>query len=231
MMAPPVTLQVPAAALPAPPMEEVLRLAPLLLFLVIYGILLVVIFRAQRKARKALFDFAAELGWSSLRKPHLSNDAVRGMWNGREAALGWLPASKSSPARVYALVEADRPGSFEIRSRPRRAAFFATPRRIFGPPQIELFDPADAARYCAWASDRSIVDGLLGIPGIRAALEANLQEQGVLKLGKGRLEIRRPFTTARARVFGRFAFRGGPDLDRLREVVREEWGLLARLAG
>ena len=208
--------------------------------------------RASRRVRKALYEFAATLGWTDLRRPRFGSMAVRGMWNGRPgdrfpsppgegrrgevsppgvaAAFGWQPAQKSRPAYVSAEIAFDRPGRFEMRGRPAKGSFLERPIMLFGPPRIDLFDPADSARYDARASDRTLVDSLLAIPGIRERLDANLADGGVLRAKNGRLRIRRPLRTAPQKGF-RFTFKVGPDLDRVRALAAEEWALLAMSPG
>jgi len=203
--------------------------------------------RASRRVRKALYEFASTLGWTDLRRPFFGSMAVRGMWNGRAgdrfpsppgegsrgevsppgaaAAFGWQAAQKSTPAYVSAEIAFDRAGRFEIRARAARRNFLQRPIMLFGPPRIDLFDPADAARYDVWASDRTLVDSLLAVPGIRERLDANLAGGGVLSLRNARLRIRRPLRTAPQKAF-RFRFKVGPDLDRVRAIAGEEWALL-----
>ncbi len=220
--------------LPAPLTEVLLRLAPVLLILVLHIATVASILRAQRKARAALLELAPNLGWTSIRRPHLSNDAVRGMWGGRVAALGWIPGQRNSPSRVTAGIDLARPGGFILRARSAKEGFLSRPVVLFAPPKVEFFDPADAARYRAWSTDRSLVDSLLAIPGIRESLDANLAGGGVLTLRKGRLKIHRPLAgAAPARGWRslRLALRQGPDPDRVRALAAEEWALLVKIAG
>lgn len=203
-----------------------------LAIVVVNVVIVTMAFRAQRKVRVALSAFASTLGWGDLRKSSFRSLAVRGTWNGRAVGLGWQAAQKSTPAYVSAQIALDRPGRFEIRSRPAKESFLRRPIMLFGPPKIEFFDPADAARYHAWASDRPLVDSFLAISGIRERLDANLADGGVLSLKKGRLRIRRPFLSPRPSGFKlSFKVKVAPDLDRVRSIVAEEWGLLAMVAG
>jgi len=193
------------------------------------AVIVAVALRAQRKVRAALAAFASTLGWTEIRKPLFGTLAVRGTWNGRAAGLGWQPARKSTPAYVSAEIDLDRPGRFEIRSRGAKENFLRRPIMLFGPPKVDFFDPADAARYYAWASDRTLVDSLLAIPGIRERLDVNLADGGMLTLKRGRLKIRRALRGPRATGF-RMSFRIAADLGRVREIALEEWELLRAAA-
>ena len=141
--------------------------------------------------------------------------------------LGWQAAQKSTPAYVSAEIAFDRPGRFEFRRQMGKRGFLERPIMLFGPPRIEIFDTADSARYDAWASDRTLVDSLLAIPGIHEHLDANLADEGALRAKNGRLRIRRPLRTAPQKAL-RFTFKVGPNLDRVRAMAAEEWELVKR---
>lgn len=208
-----------------PPFADVLlHSGPMLLILCVYVGVMTIMIRSSRRARRALFELAGTLGWTDVRKPVLGIAAVRGMWNGRAVSFGWQGQRKNTPPYLSAEIDVARPGRIVIRSRTAKESFFLRPIMIFGPPRVELFDPADQARYRVWASDRSLVDSLLAIPGIRERLDPNLAEGGALSLKNGRLKIRRPL---RKPVGLRLAFRMGPDLERVRAIALEEWGLIS----
>jgi hypothetical protein len=200
----------------------------MLLILCVYVGVMTIMIRSSRRARRALFELAGTLGWTDVRKPLLGIAAVRGMWNGKAVAFSWRGKRKNTPPYLSAEIDLPRPGRFEIRSRTARENFLERRIMIFGPPKVELFEPADEARYRAWASDRSLVDSVLATPGIRERLDANLAEGGALSLKNGRLKIRRPLRTPPARGL-RLVFRTGPDLDRIRTIALEEWGLITGL--
>jgi len=86
-------------------------------------------------------------------------------------------------------------------------------------PVIELFDPQDE-QFRAWGDDRTTVDRLLALSGVRPALAIHLcGGDGILTLTKGILGIRRPCPRSKA-------FDLGPDPETAREMVRVEWDLL-----
>jgi hypothetical protein len=187
--------------------------------------------RSQRIVRDELYRYAGTLGWEARRKPAFAATglAVRGSWQGRPAALVYHPPSKSSPAYLTAEIGLPAAGRFEIRSKTPRGSFLSLPIVVFGPPTVDLFDPEDAARLRAWADDRSLVDRLLAIPGIRPRLETNLAGGGVLTLRKGRLRLRRRVRADRSRGF-QMAMRLGPDLEKVRRIAAEEWSLVSSAA-
>jgi hypothetical protein len=207
----------------------------LLNFLARYGIFLTIVVldivimilgaRRQRKVGAALSQFVSTVGWSDVRKPFLKFAAMRGMWNGRSVGLLFSPASRNTPAYVSTEIDTVLSGRFEIRGRGKKN-FLNRPVMFFGPPKIDFFDPLDASRYLARSTDRSTVDSLLAKSGIRERLDANLIDDGVFTLRKGKLQIRRPLRIPRTRGF-RLTFKTNPDLDRIRAVAAEEWRLIS----
>ena len=183
--------------------------------------------RKQRLIRKDLAGLAASFGWSDIRRPALGSQAVKGTWNGCSVGFQWQPAQKNAPAHLATRIDSPRwsGARFEMRSRAKRR-FLDRPIMIFGPPKIEFFDPADAGRYEAWASDRTTVDSLLAIPGIRESLDVNLADGGVLSAKNGTLRIRRALRSPRLTGF-KLTMKTPPDIDRIRAMAKEEWELLS----
>ena len=181
--------------------------------------------RSQRRILEALRKMAEGLGWSRLRRPFLSLSlTVAGEWNGRRVWLRYRPPSKNAPAFVAAEIALALPGRFELRGRPERDRLWNRAFVLFGPPAVELFVPADAARFRAWSADRTLLDRLLALPGIRPFLERNLLPgDGALTLRDGRLRVRR----SPARTAGGWRLRFGSDPERVLEVAKEEWDLIA----
>ena len=71
------------------------------------------------------------------------------------------------------------------------------------------------------ADDRSVLDRLLALPGIRPLLSENLQAGGgSMRLKNGVLRVRRS-----TRILA--SFRLGPNPDQVCAIAREEWALLA----
>ncbi len=183
---------------------------------------MVLALRSQHRVREALRELAAGFGWEDLRKPFFAVTLlVTGTWNGRAVALRYRPPSKNSPPYVSAEITLSLPGRFELRGRPQYPAFWNTPIVLLGPPAVDLFDPADAAEFRAWADDRSVLDRLFALPGIRPLLSENLGAGGAsLRLKNGVLRARRS-----TRIFPSFRF--GADPDQICAIAREEWALLA----
>jgi hypothetical protein len=198
------------------------REAAFLLLLALALGLMVFALRSQHRVREALGRLATGFGWEDLRKPFFAVALlVRGTWKGRPVALRYRPPSKNSPPYVSVEIAVPLPGRFELRSRPQHLAFWNRPIALFGPPAVDLFDPADAAGFRAWADDRSALDRLLALPGIRPLLSENLQAGGgSLRLKNGVLRVRRA-----TRIFA--SFRLGPNPDQVCAIAREEWALLA----
>lgn len=110
-------------------------------------------------------------------------------------------------------------GRFELRCRPAKDSFWNRSLSFFRPPLIEFFDPQDE-QFRAWGDDRTTVDRLLALTGVRPALAIQLcGGDGVLTLTKGILGIRRPFPRSRA-------FDAGPDPEKAGQMVRAEWDLV-----
>ena len=198
------------------------RQAAFLLFLALALGLMVFALRSQHRVREALQRVAAGFGWEDLRKPFFAVALlVTGIWKGRPVALRYRPPSKNSPPYVSIETTLPLPGRFELRGQPQRLAFWNRPIMLFGPPAVDLFDPADAAEFRAWADDRSLLDRLFALPGIRPLLSANLQAGlGSLRLKSGVLRVRRS-----TRIFA--SFRLAIDADQVCAIAREEWALLA----
>ncbi len=179
--------------------------------------------RSQRRIHEALRQLAVGLGWIEVRKPWLTLVlSVVGTWNGRRVALHYKPASKNSPAYIAAEISLPLTGRFELRACPEKESPFDRPIVLFKPPVIELFDPSNAASFQAWGEDRTTVERLLAVPGIRDLLARNLREgRGVLRLKKGTFRIRRPSSSPARR------FPLGPSPDWVVEIAREQWDLIA----
>jgi hypothetical protein len=170
--------------------------------------------------RRELYRLAGELGWTELKRPWLAaRRTVAGLWNGRRVAILYVSPGKGTPAFLSTEIELPVSGRFELRCRPAKDSFWNRSLSFFRPPVIEFFDPQDE-QFRAWGDDRTTVDRLLALPGVRPALATHLcGGDGVLTLTKGILGIRRPF--ARSRLFD-----VGPDPEAAREMVRTEWDLL-----
>jgi hypothetical protein len=169
--------------------------------------------------RREVYRLAGELGWTELKKPWLGRRTVAGLWNGGRVAILYVPPGRGTPAFLSTEMELPLSGRFEIRCRPAKEAFWNRTFSFFRPPVIEFFDPQDE-QFRAWGDDRTAVDRLLALPGVRAALGTHLcAGDGVLTLTKGILGIRRPF--ARSRLFD-----AGPDPEKAGEMIRAEWEML-----
>jgi len=177
-------------------------------------------FVSQHRVRRELYRLAGELGWTELKRPWLTaHRTVAGFWNGRRAAILYVPPGRGTPAFLATEIELPVSGRFELRCRPPKDSFWNRSLSFFRPPVIELFDPQDE-QFRAWGDDRTTVDRLLALPGVRPALAIQLcGGYGVLTLTKGILRIRRPFPRSRT-------FDVGPDPEQAREMVRAEWDLL-----
>lgn len=197
------------------------REAAFLLLLAVALGLMVFALRFQHRVREALRQLAVGFGWQDLRKPFFAVTlSVTGTWKGRPVALRYRPPSKNSPPYVLTAVSLALPGRFELRGQPQHDAFWNRPIVLFGPPAIDLFDPADAAEFRAWADDRTALDRLFALPEIRPLLSENLQVgRGSLRLKSGVLRVRRP-----TRIFA--SFRPGSNPDEVCAIAREEWALL-----
>lgn len=202
--------------------SPLVREAAFLLLLALALGLMVFALRSQHRVREALQRLAAGFGWEDLRKPFFAVALlVTGTWKGRPVALRYRPPSKNSPPYVSTEIGLALPGRFELRGRPQHLAFWNRPIAFFGPPAVDLFDPADAAEFRAWADDRSVLDRLFALPGIRPLLSENLQAGGgSLRLKNGVLRVRRS-----TRILA--SFRLGPNPDQVCAIAREEWALLA----
>ncbi len=202
--------------------SSLVREAAFLLALALALGLMVLALRSQHRVRDALRQLAAGFGWEDLRKPFFAVTLlVTGAWKGRPVALRYRPPSKNSPPYVSAEIALSVPGRFELRGLPQGGAFWNRPVVLFGPPAVELFDPADAAEFRAWADDRSVLDRLFALPGIRPLLSENVRAgRGALRLKNGVLRVRRsPGILA--------SFRPGSNSDQVCAIAREEWALLA----
>jgi len=200
------------------------RYAIFLLFALLYVVLISVAARKQRRIRKALAELAASFGWSGIRTHAFAAMSVTGTWNGRAVDFRWRAPYKNAPAYLSVTIAVERPGRFEMRAR-AKGSFLNRPIMMFSPPKIDLFDPADAARYEAWATDRTAVDLALAVPGVRDRLDANLADGGVLSQKKERLRIRRALRLPRLMGFT-LTFKSTPDLDRILALAAEEWELV-----
>ncbi|HYR45809.1 MAG TPA: hypothetical protein VER78_02295 [Thermoanaerobaculia bacterium] len=177
-------------------------------------------FVSQHRVRRELYRLAGEVGWTERKRPWLTpRRTVAGLWNGRLVAIQYVPPGKGTPAFLSTEIELPLSGRFELRCRPAKGSFWNRPLSFFRPPVIELFDPQDE-KFRAWGDDRTTVDRLLALPGVRPALSMHLcGDDGVLTLRKGILAIRRSFPRSRA-------FDVGPDPAEAGEMVRAEWDLL-----
>lgn len=198
------------------------REAAFLLLLVLTVGVTVFALRSQHRAWEALRRLAAGFGWEGLRQPFLAvTPVVTGTWNGRAVSLRYRPPTKNSPPHISLEMALQLPGRFELRGQPQHPGFWNRPIVLFGPPAVDLFDPADAAEFRAWADDRSALDRLFALPGIRPLLTENLRAgRGSLRLKNGVLRVRRP-----TRIFT--PFRLGSNPDEVCAIAREEWALLA----
>lgn len=218
-------------ALPAPTGEtisrinrkDILALIPVLLSLALGIGLLTRFLVSQHRLRRELYRLAGELGWTDLTRPWLTRRTVSGIWNGRRVGFHHVPPGKGTPAFLSTEIELPLSGRFELRCRPAKDSFWNRTLSFFRPPVIEFFDPQDE-QFRAWGDDRTIVDRLLALPGIRPALAIHLcRGDGVLTLTKGILGIRRPF--ARARLVD-----VGPGPETAGEMGRAEWDLLVAVS-
>lgn len=212
---------------------ETLRLIPPLLFAAIGVAVVALTVIAQRRVTKALTALAGELGWESPRRPRLSISLiVSGTWRGRRVAFRYWPPRKGSPPFVAIDLDLGVPGRLELAGRPERETFLTRRISLFGPPEIALFDPADAARFRARGDDPSLAARLFALPGARAELARNLAPcTGDLSLQKGVLRIRRPLDSTAPRISFRRGFALAPSTERVLEVAREEWGLVSAASG
>lgn len=193
-------------------------------------VLVAIAMRKQRQIRRDLAALAASFGWSEVRRPFFGSLTVKGTWNGCAVGFQWQPPQKSAPAHLGIRIESPRLAGarFELRSRVKQS-LLNRPIMVFGPPKIDFFDPADSARYEAWASDRTAVDSLLAIPGIRERLDVNLADGGELSAKKGTLRIRRALRSPRLTGF-RLTVKTSPGIDRIRAMAKEEWDLMRMAA-
>jgi len=177
-------------------------------------------FVSQHRVRRELYRLAGELGWTELKRPWLTaRRTVAGLWNGRRVAILYVPPGRGTPAFLSTEIELPLSGRFQLRCRPAKDSFWTRSLSFFRPPVIELFDPQDE-QFRAWGDDRTTVDRLLALSGVRPALAIHLcGGDGILTLTKGILGIRRPCPRSKA-------FDLGPDPETAREMVRVEWDLL-----
>ena len=226
----------PGLSVPDPPSRAIIRTivpnvtsflsryAIFLVFALLNVVLISVAARKQRRIRKALAELAASFGWTGIRTHAFGAMSVTGTWNGRAVDFRWRAPYKNAPAYLSISNAVERPGRFEMRAR-GKGSFLNRPIQLFSPPKIDFFDPSDAERYEAWATDRTAMDLMLAIPGIRGRLDVNLADGGVLSQKKGRLRIRRALRLPRSMGFT-LTFKSTPDLDRILAMAAEEWELV-----
>lgn len=184
--------------------------------------------------RRALAETARSLGWENVRTPWWpTRKTAAGIWNGRAAAFCYVaPSRYGFPAFLHTELAADSPGRFEIKGHTDEGDLLAGGVRFLGPPEVPLFEPADAARFHAYGNDRTSIDRMLALPGMRDALARLLSTpastfhlaNGIFRAGLrvGALDPAAPL---------RSSFGIHPPVEQVQDAALEEWAVLRIAVG
>lgn len=179
--------------------------------------------------RCALADTATSLSWEDVRTPWWpTRKTVAGVWNGRAAAFCYVaPSRYGFPAFLHTELATDSPGRFEIKGHSDEGDLLAGGVRFLGPQEVPLFDPGDAARFHAYGDDRTIVDQMLALPGMRDALAL------LLSTPASTFHLTNKIFRAGLRVGAldpgaplRASFGIHPPVEQVRDSALEEWAVL-----
>lgn len=151
--------------------DQVVLLLIFSAFGIFIAVILVTVNRRSSSIRELLRHLATAAGWTNLQSLFLAGAGVKGMWRQFPVQLAYWPRRKGVPARLRLRIGARTDARLIIK---RRFEGFLSNRPLtwFGPPVIEVRNPAAAAMWVR--GDPALAERVFADANVSSMLDRNL---------------------------------------------------------
>lgn len=205
----------------------------MMMFGVVAVIMVVLVFAVNARSksiRRVVRDVAASSGWSNLETMSFVANGVRGWWRQFPVELAYQAEQRRVPQRLTLKLRA-RTDMKLIVTRKLHGVFWNKPLTWFGPPLIEMHQPAASDLWVR--GDAMLADRVFADPAVASLIASNVVDLfDEVKVNEKGIRITRALAERPVRQkYGMPVFTMTFDAQQFAPIAREEIQLAEALAG